>query len=98
MKQQMTKTSGNIVEFNDWVCNQVGQLCASREEATDLLAYLWKTYLVMPDQEFVDYTKFLHNEYADACMNYSAEQLMMLAKNKYTSHLLSGEWGNPSDE
>ena len=26
MKQQMTKTAGNIVEFNDWVYNQVGQL------------------------------------------------------------------------
>ena len=31
MKQQMTKTSSNIV-FNDWVCNQVGQLHASGEE------------------------------------------------------------------
>ena len=49
VKQRMTKTSGNIVEFNDWVCNQVGQLHASGEEATDLLAYLWKTYLVAPD-------------------------------------------------
>ena len=26
MKQQMTKAPGNIVESNDWVCNQVGQL------------------------------------------------------------------------
>ena len=31
-------------------------------------------------------------------LNNSAEQLMMLAENKYKSHLLSGEWGNPSDE
>ena len=65
MKQ---KTPGNIGEFNDWVCKQVGQLHASGVEATDLLAYLWKTYLVMPDQGFVDYIKFLHNEYEDACI------------------------------
>ena len=32
MKQQMTKMSGNIVEFNDWMCNQRGQLHAGREE------------------------------------------------------------------
>ena len=70
MKQQMTRTSGNIDEFNDWVCNQLGQLHASGEEATDLLAYLWKTYLVTPDWEFVDYIKFLCNEYEEACMNY----------------------------
>ena len=49
MKQQMTKMSSNFVEFNDWVCSQVGQLHASTEESTDLLAYLWKTCIVAPD-------------------------------------------------
>ena len=72
----------NIIEFNDWVHNQVGQLHACGEETTDLLAYLWKMYLVTPDWEFVDYIKFILNKYKDACMNYSAKQLMMLAGNK----------------
>ena len=64
----------------------------------DLLAYLWKTYLVAPDQEFMDYIKFLHNEYKDTRANYTTDQLMILAKNKYMSHLLLGVWGNPSEE
>ena len=49
---------------------------ASREEATDLLAYLWKMYLVAQNQEFVDNIKFIHNEYEDVQANYTADQLM----------------------
>ena len=49
MKQQMTKMSSNVVEFNDRVCNQADQLHASTEEDTDLLACLWKTCIVAPD-------------------------------------------------
>ena len=54
MKKQLTNMAGNVTEFNDWAQSQVGQLHASGEQAEDLLAYLWKTYL-SADRDFVKY-------------------------------------------
>ena len=48
MKEQIMKQMGDIVEFNDWVKQQVGQLYVHGEEVPDLLAYLWNTYLMTP--------------------------------------------------
>ena len=58
--------------------------------------YLWKTYLQAPDVEFIHYIKTLKVEYEDECRDYSAEQLMLLAENKYKNLKQSGEWGNLS--
>ena len=62
-----------------------------------MLTYLWKTYLQAPDAEFKRYIKTLKAEYEDECQDYSAEQLMLLAENKYKNLKQAGEWGNLSD-
>ena len=82
MKDQMTKSSGNIVKFNDWVRQQVSQLHARGEDATNLLAYLWNTCLTTHDKEFADYIKSLKNKYKDSQVHYAVEQLMILAEQK----------------
>ena len=83
MKDQLTKISGNMVEFNDWVRQQVSQLHSRGADATNLLAYLWNTYLTTPDKEFADYIKSLKNKYEDSQVHYTEEQLMILAEQKY---------------
>ena len=59
--------------------------------------YLWKTYLQAPDAEFKCYIKTLKAEYEDECQDYSAEQLMLLAENKYKNLKQAGKWGNLSE-
>ena len=97
MKEQMMKQSGNIVEFNDWMRQQVSQLHAHGEEATDLLAYLWNMYLTTPNKECGDYSKSLHNKYEDSRANYTGEHLMTLAEQKNKGRVLSGELGSLSE-
>ena len=83
MTYQLTQLQGDTTAFNDWVREQVRQLAARGTSAPDLLMYLWKTYLQAPDAEFKCYIKTLKAEYEDERQDYSAEQLMLLAKNKY---------------
>ena len=83
MRQQLTNTAGNITEFKDWVRSQVTQLHARGEQAEDLLAYHWKTYLRAPDRDFVEYVKSLWNSFEDGTSNYTEDQLMLLMENKY---------------
>ena len=56
-KQKLLQLKGNITEFNQWVCKQMGRLHAWEQEAVDLLYYLWKAYKAAPDDEFVVYIK-----------------------------------------
>ena len=97
MASQLTHLQGDITSFNDWVQEQVRQLAARGTSAPDLLTYLWKTYLLAPDAEFKRYIKTLKAEYEDDRQDYSAEQLMLLAENKYKNSKQAGEWGNLSD-
>ena len=43
-KCKLLVLKGNITEFNQWVCKQMGWLHAREQEAVDLLYYLWKAY------------------------------------------------------
>ena len=97
MASQLTHLQGDITSFNDWVREQVRQLAARGTAPPDLLTYLWKTYLQAPDAEFKRYIKTLKAEYEDERQDYSAEQLMLLAENKYKNLKQAGEWGNLSD-
>ena len=97
MANQLTNLQGDITSFNDWVREQVCQLAARGTLAPDLHTYLWKTYLQAPDAEFKRYIKTLKAEYEDERQDYLAEQLMLLAENKYKNLKQAGEWGNLSD-
>ena len=55
------------------------------------------TYILAPDVEFKCYIKTLKAEYEDEQQDYSAEQLMLLAENKYKNLKQAGEWGNLSE-
>ena len=54
-KRKLLLMKGNITEFNQCVCKQMGRLHAREQEAVELLYYLWKAYKAAPDDEFVVY-------------------------------------------
>ena len=99
-KRKLLLLNGNITEFNQWVCKQMGCLHAWEQEAVDLLYYLWKAYKAAPDEEFVMYIKDIKSQSKDGRATYTAEDLMVCAENKYKVRLLDEEntWGKPSDE
>ena len=99
-KQKLLLLKGNIPEFNQWVHKQMGCLHAREQEAVDLLYYLWKAYKAAPDEEFVMYIKDLKSQSNDGRATYTAEDLMVCAKNTYKVRLLDEEntWGKPTDE
>ena len=43
----------DIRKFNDWIQIKVGKLASRGQEASDLLTYLWKSYLVVADKKFI---------------------------------------------
>ena len=99
-KCKLLMLKGNITEFNQWVCKQMGRLHAREQEAVDLLYYLWKAYKAAPDEEFVTYIKDIKSQCDDGRATFTAENLMVRAENKYEAHLLDEEnaWGKPTEE
>jgi hypothetical protein len=98
MGQKLTELSGDVTALNIWVRAQLAKLYAGGHSSPDLLPLLWKTYRAAPDKEFVLYIKDLKNQYEDGRANYTAQEVMVLAENKYKAYKQSGEWGKPSDE
>ena len=99
-KRKLLLLNGNITKFNQWAFKQMGCLHAWEQEAVDLLYYLWKAYKAAPDEEFVMYIKDIKSQSNDGRAAYTAEDLMVCAKNKYKVRLLDEEntWGKSSDE
>ena len=99
-KSKLLLLKGNITQFNQWVRKQMGRLHAREQEAVDLLYYLWKAYKAAPDDEFVVYIKDLKSQSDDGRATFTAEELMVRAKNKYEARLLDEEnsWGKPMED
>ena len=78
----------------------MGCLHAQEQEAVDPLYYLWKAYKAAPEEEFVVYIKDLKSQADDGRAPYTAEALMVHAKNNYKARLLDEEntWGKPTEE
>ena len=90
-KCKLVTMKGNITEFNQWVCKQMGRLHAREQEAVNLLYYLWKAYKAAPDEDFVTYIKDLKSQCDDGWTTFTAEDLMVHAENKYEARLLDKE-------
>ena len=99
-KCKLLLLKGNITEFNQWVCKQIGHLHAREQEAVDLLYYLGKAYKAAPDEEFIIYIRDLKSQCNDRRATFTSEDLMVHAENKYEACLLDEEntWGKPTEE
>ena len=62
----------NIGKFNDWIQIKVGKLASRRQEASDLLMYLWKSYQVVAEKNIVAYIEQLKDEHDEGRVTYMA--------------------------
>jgi hypothetical protein len=96
MMTQFKTLDGDVTKFNAWVNGQVSQLRARGVDAPDLTSFLWNTYQGAPDSYFVSYVNRLWDSDIDGRNDYTPEQLMSLADNKYKERIQSGNWKKPS--
>jgi len=58
---------------------------------------LFKGYLATLDMEFQQYIKQKKNDYEEG-QDLTEDSIMVMAKNKYKSLVITGEWNSPSRE
>jgi len=93
----MAKYQNNVVHFNEYVVEQVDTLASRGETSSDVLVNLFKGYSVCSDAEFRRYIADKRTRY-DEGDSYTVQELMHLARNKYTLLTDSGRWSAPSQE
>ena len=62
------------------------------------MTWLFKAYVLVPDDDFKDYIKDHKNDYEDGKIDLNADELMKIAKNKYEILKEQGTWQKPSKE
>ena len=81
----------NITKFNDWVYMEIAKLI-SRGQASNLLTYLWKAYLLVTYKKFVAYIQWLKDEYDEGRIIYTSTY------EKYDAQEENGICGQLSEE
>jgi hypothetical protein len=94
---KITDVQDNIVELNAFVKAQQDALTARGEKTEDLLVNLFTAYMACSDQEFLTWVKEKENQYNEGA-NFSPEELMTLADNKYNSLVENGKWMQQSED
>lgn len=95
----MVTVDSDISKFNEYIKVQCQGLTAQGGQADNLLLNLFEGYLTASDQEFfVQYIKVHENKYNDGSENYTVDQLMHLALNKYEDLVRDGTWNSLTSE
>ena len=81
----------NIIELNEFVKAQQAGLEARGERTDDLLVNLFKAYKACKDKEFTTWVKTKEDAYNEG-NDFTPEELMTLADNKYQSLIDAGNW------
>jgi Transketolase, C-terminal domain len=87
----------SITKLHTHVKDTVEDLTALGETTQDLLANLFKAYAKVPDNEFVLYVNTKRQLY-DEGTNYTAEQIMKFAGDKYKQRIEDKTWIAPSKD
>jgi hypothetical protein len=88
----MTSIEGNVEKFNQHVRMLRDSLLQRGQDSDDLLVNLFKSYKVVPNQDFRDYIKMQNNFYIDGDKDFEVEELMEVAANKYKELVEDGTW------
>jgi hypothetical protein len=88
----------NITKFNEHVMELRDQLAQRGATTTDLLENLFIAYEAVTDTRFMDYMAIKRNSHDDDTAPLTADQLMMLAKNKYEALVTKKQWNVPNDQ
>jgi hypothetical protein len=93
----MLKVGGDITKFNTYVKELIDSLTARGETTTDLLINLFKGYLAVEDKSFNSYIMKKKENYEEGGLQ-DEDNLMLLAKNKFTLLSDAGRYNMPSAE
>ena len=92
----IVRIDSDIIKFNQYVKLQIESLAARGATTEDLLTDLFKAYKQASDQKFVDYIEQKESDYEDGT-NFTADQLMTLAQNKFQTKVENGTWNAPTE-
>jgi hypothetical protein len=79
----ITELKFDIDAFNDIVCKLVQDLAAGGETSSDLIVYIFNSYLKVKDTAFMHYIKLKKEAYDDGSEDITVETLMDLALIKF---------------
>jgi hypothetical protein len=88
----MTETKFDIKAFNEHVTSQMAELDARGEQSTDLIEYLWRAYMVVPDSNFTKYISNKKDDHDEESHVFTPKELMKAALDKATLMKDQGVW------
>jgi hypothetical protein len=88
----MTEIKYDIKAFNEHVTSQIAELDARGEQSTDLIEYLWRAYMVVPDSNFNKYISNKKDDHDEESHVFSPKELMKAALDKATLMKDQGVW------
>jgi hypothetical protein len=91
------QVDSDITNLNEYVKNLLDSLAARGATTEDLLANLFKGYAAASDKEFCKYIKKKQEEYDDG-IDITAEELMVMAENKYKAMVENSTWNAPDEQ
>jgi hypothetical protein len=98
LDEYMHETKSDIEVFNDHVKTLVAGLNARGEQTLDLLSNLFKGYMSVSDDSFVDFIKRKKDAYEEGDINLTANELMESTANKYNGLKQQGRWNATSEQ
>jgi hypothetical protein len=88
----MAEVKFDIKAFNEHVTSQMAELDARGEQSTDLIEYLWRAYMVVPDSNFTKYISNKKDDHDEESHVFTPKELMRAALDKATLMKDQGVW------
>jgi hypothetical protein len=98
LPSRMKDLKSNVAKFNDHVSAIVVELAAGGETSSDLIVYVFRSYLSIEDQEFKRYIQNQKEKYDEGDPNVTVSTLMSKALTKYNQLIQSKTWKAKSPE
>ena len=96
LDRYMVTVSHDIIKFNEYVAAQVTMLSGRGEKSQDLLVNLFKGYNACADRQFNGWLLRKNDEYEEGTGELKPRVLMQLAKSKYQTIMVKGQWQAPT--
>jgi hypothetical protein len=98
LDEYMIEVKSDIERFNDYVKTLVSGLNARGERTLDLLSNLFKGYMSVSDDAFIDFIKRKKDAYEEGDIDLTPTELMESTVNKYNGLRQQGRWNVTSEQ
>jgi len=92
----MVQLNSDIQAFNLYVEGKYRELRARGQTDPAAITHLFQGYEAASDEPFVAWIKRHHDNVDDGTANFTADQLMQMAKRKYADMAKNGTWARPN--